>query len=149
MAMIVALLWLWLGMLVAGDTPTGRLMRRWGVAKPAARLSRISRTQVTLAVLLIVIGLSAWGLMGHDGLSLYGMAMPELTGLLASIEMTSFIDAAIAVTLVATSVRWSAVRAAVTQRLGRTRARTARTRRPGRRTPSNDDEGPAGLALAA
>jgi hypothetical protein len=145
--MIVALLWLWLGMLVAGDTPAGRLMRRWGVEKPAARLSRISRTQVALVVLLIAIGLSAWMAMGHDGLSLYGMAMPELTGMLASIEMTSFIDAAIAVTLVATSVRWDAVRAAVAQRLGR--ARSVRTRRPERRTPSNDDEGPAELELAA
>lgn len=149
MAMIVALLWLWLGMLVAGDTPTGRLMRRWSVEKPAVRLSRISRTQVTLAMLLIVIGLGAWGVMGHDGLSLYGMAMPELTGMLASIEMTSFIDATIAVTLVATSVRWSAVRTAVAQRLGRVRARSVRTRRAERRTPSNDDEGPARLALAA
>jgi hypothetical protein len=149
MAMIVALLWLWLGMLVAGDTPVGRLMRRWGVEKPAARLSRISRMQVTLALLLIVIGLSAWAAMGHDGLSLYGMAMPELTGMLASIEMTSFIDAAIAATLVATSVRWSAVRTAVAQRLGRARARTVRARRPERPACSNDDDGPAGVALAA
>jgi hypothetical protein len=147
MTMVVALLWLWLGMLVAGKTPTGRVLRRWMVEKPAARLSRISRTQVALVMLLIVAGLSAWAVMGHDGIGLYGMAMPELTGILASIEVTSFIDAAIAVTLVATSVRWSAVRTAVAQRLGR--ARSVRTRRPERPASSNDDEGPAALSLAA
>lgn len=145
--MIIALIGIWLTMLVAGDTAVGRTLHRWTVAKPAARLSRISRTHVAVMALLVGIGIGMWLAMGHDGLSLYGMAMPELTGLLASIEVTSFIDAAIAVALVATSVRWGAVRTAVTQRMRASRAR--RVRRAERRAPSNDDEGPAGLALAA
>jgi hypothetical protein len=143
--MIVTLLGLWVTMLIGRGTPIGRAMNHWMVEKPAARLARISRTQVALAVLLIVIGLGAWGLMGHDGIGLYGMAMPELTGLLASVEVTSFIDAAIAVTLVATSVRWSAVLV----RLRGVRARSVRTRRPERPVSSNDDEDPAGTLIAA
>lgn len=142
--MILALLWLWLAMLIAGDTPVGRSLRRWTVEKPAARLSRISRTQVAVVLILLATGTGAWLLLGHDGLSLYGMALPELTGLLASIEMTSFIDAAIAATLVATSVRWRAVTGLV-----RRRARAIRTRRAERPAPSNDDEEPAPALLAA
>ncbi len=116
------------------------------MAKPAARLARISRTQVALVVLLLVTGVGAWLVLGHDGLSLYGMALPELTGLLASVEVTAFIDAAMTVALIASSVRWSAVRVAVSQRLGR--ARSVRPRRA-EQPASNDDEHPARLLLAA
>jgi hypothetical protein len=143
--MFAALLGLWAVMLLAGNTPAGRSLRRWLVEKPAARLARISGTQVALAALLLVTGIGAWLALGHEGLGLYGMAMPELTGLLASVEVTSFIDAAITVTLVATSVRWSAV----AHRLRGGRARAIRVRRPERRTPSNDDEDPARDLLAA
>jgi hypothetical protein len=143
--MIVALLGLWLALIVAGSTPIGHSLRRWLVVKPAARLSRISRMQIVLVLLLAAAGVGAWWLLGHDGLSLYGMAMPELTGLLASVEVTAFIDAAITVVLVATSVRW---RAAIGLVRG-ARSRAVRTRRADRPAPSNDDEDPAGLALAA
>jgi len=143
--MIVVLLAIWATLLIAGDTPIGRAMQHWLVAKPAARLSRISRIQVALAVLLLATGVGAYWLLGHDGLSLYGMAMPELTGLLASVEVTSFLDAAITVTLVATSVHWRAL----VQRLRGGRARSVRTRRAERPAPSNDDEHPAALRLAA
>ena len=147
--MVVALLGLWLTMRVAGDTPIGRALRRWTVEKPAARLSRISRVQIALVLLLAAIGGGALWLLGHDGLSLYGMAMPELAGMLASVEMTAFVDAAITVTLVATSVRWRAVRGAVAQRLGQARkVRARRPRRPARK-PANDDGGGPGLAFAA
>ena len=143
--MIVALLGLWLTMLVAGDTSIGRLLRRWTVEKPAARLSRISRTQIALVLLLAAIGGGAFWLLGHDGLGLFGMALPELTGLLASVEVSAFIDAAIGVTLVATSVQWSAVAG----RVRGARARAIRTRRADRPAPSNDDEHPAPTLLAA
>jgi len=143
--MIAVLLAIWATLWIAGDTPVGRLLQRWLVAKPAARLARISRMQVVLVLLLMAIGLGALGLLGHDGLSLYGMAMPELTALLASVEVTGFIDAAIAMTLAATSVQWRAL----VQRLHGGRARSVRTRRAERPAPSNDDEHPAVLRLAA
>lgn len=143
--MFAALLGLWAAMLLGGNTPVGKTLRRWLVEKPAARLARISRTQVALVVLLVMTGVGAWLALGHDGLSLYGMAMSELTGLLASVEVTSFIDAAVTVTLVATSVRWSAV----VHRLRGGRTRAVRVRRARRPAPSNDDEDPAGLAFAA
>lgn len=143
--MIVAMLGLWLTMLVAGDTPSGRWLRRWMVEKPAARLSRISRMQVAVVLLLAAIGGGAFWLLGHDGLGLFGMALPELTGLLASVEVTAFIDAAIAMAFVATSVRWSAV----VRQLRGGRPRAIRPRRRERPAPSNDDEDPARLRLAA
>lgn len=143
--MMVALLGLWLTMLVAGDTAIGRSLRRWTVEKPAARFLRISRTHIVLVLLLVAAGVGAWWLLGHDGLGLYGMSMPELTGLLASVEVSAFIDAAITVTLVATSVRW---RAAIGVVRG-ARSRAVRARRADRPAPSNDDADPAGLALAA
>lgn len=147
--MLTALLGIWAAMLIAGDTPIGRSLRRWLVEKPAARLSRISPTQVALVLLLTVTGVGAYLLLGHEGLGMFGMMMPELTGLLASVEVTALIEAGVTALVVATSVQWRAVRAAAVQRMRGVRARSVRSRRVGRPASANDDEGPAGLRLAA
>lgn len=147
--MIVAFFGLLLTMLVAGDTAIGRFLHRWMVEKPAARLARISRMQVVVVALLTAIGAGAFWMLGHDGLAMFGMALPELAGLLASVEVTGLIDAAITATLAATSVRWRAVRAAAVQRLRSARTRAVRTRRADRPAASNDDEDPAPALRAA
>jgi hypothetical protein len=147
--MILALLGVLATMLVAGDTPIGRSLHRWLVEKPAARLARISRVQVAVVLLLAATGAGAFWLLGHEGLQLFGMMAPELTGLLASVEVMGLLDAAITVALIASSVRWNAVRTAVIPRLRGSRTRARRTRRAERPTPANDDEDPAELRLVA
>ncbi|HET9510896.1 MAG TPA: hypothetical protein VFO80_07050, partial [Sphingomonas sp.] len=49
---LVALLLTWGALMLAGDTPAGRALRRMLVDAPAARLSRVTHGHVTLAILV-------------------------------------------------------------------------------------------------
>jgi hypothetical protein len=148
--MVGALLWLWLALFVAGDTPIGRGMQRWLVEWPAARLSRIERGAVLTWLVLVAIGAACFWLLEEEGLRLFAMTLPELAGLVTAFEIGSLIDAIAMAVLVASSVRIGAVKTWVMRRLpiGRARARRTRRARPVRRA-ANDDEDRAGFALAA
>ena len=145
-------LWLWLALLVAGDTPIGRGMRRWLVEWPAARLSRIHRGAVLTWLVLTAVGAACFWLLEEEGLRLFAMALPELTGMLATLEIGSLVDAIAMGMLAASTVRMGTVKAWVMRRLPMTRRakrarRTARPR-PGTRA-ANDDEDGSGHRLAA
>lgn len=139
---------LWALLLVAQGTPIGGWLDRWLVAKPATALSRIRRETVIILLLLAVVGVGLWWVMGHEGIRLYSMALPELTAVLTAVEVSAWLDAAVALAAAASVARWSNLRAALAYRLRRPRAnRARRARRPG--PAANDDGEEPAFALAA
>jgi hypothetical protein len=143
-------LWLWLALLGAGNTPVGRGMRHCLVEWPAARLSRIQRGAVLVWLVLVAIGAACFWLLEEEGLRMFAMALPELTGWMTAFEIGSLVDAIAIAVLAASTVRIGAVKAWVMRRLPirRARARRARRTRPVRRG-ANDDEDGAITALTA
>jgi hypothetical protein len=147
--LLTVIVGLWMLLLVARGTPIGDWLQRWMVAKPASALSRIRRDTVITLLLLVALGAGIFWVMGHEGVQLYSMALPELTGMLAALDVTALVDAAIALAAAGSVAGWSNLRAALTHRLRRPHAnRARRTRRPGKPAANDDGDGPA-LALAA
>lgn len=148
--MIVALLGLWLTLLLAGDTPVGRLMRRVLVAWPAVRLARIKRGAVITWMILGAIGLLMFWFLEEDGLRLFSMAMPEIAGWISMFEISALVDAIVVTVMAASTLRFGAVRHWLAARLpmGR-RATRARRSRPAERASNDDEDGRARFALAA
>lgn len=148
--MTVALLGLWLTLLLAGDTPAGRLMRRALVEWPAARLAAITRGAVITWMLLGAIGLLAFWFREEDGLRLFTMALPEIAGWISMFEVSALVDALVVAVAAVSSLRLGAVRHWLAARLpGARRATRARRSRPIERSASNDDEDSSAWALAA
>lgn len=135
------LLTLWLALLVAGDTATGRIMRRILVEVPARALRHVQRGQwLMLAGLLILGGALAW-LTDGEATRLMTMAAPELAGMLASVEIGTFVEVLTAALVTGATVRSRAVLAQLYGLFSRRGARTRRTRStPQRHSPANDDE---------
>lgn len=148
--MIVALLGLWLTLLLAGDTPVGRLLHRLLVAAPAARLARIERGAVITWMLLGTLGLLCFWFLEEDGLRLFAWAMPEIAGWISMFEISALVDTIVVAAMAASTLRIGAVRHWIAARLpiGR-RAARARRSRPVDRSASNDDEDSRSFALAA
>ncbi|MEP9359376.1 hypothetical protein [Sphingomonas sp. KR3-1] len=148
--MLVALLGLWFALLLAGGTPTGRLLRRMLVEWPAARLARIHRGAVITWTLLGVLGLLCFWFLEEDGLRLFTMAMPELAGWISMFEVSALVDAIAVGLMAASTLRLGAVRHWIAARLplGQ-RAKRARRTRPVERAAANDDEDGRAFALAA
>jgi hypothetical protein len=139
---------IWLAMLAARGTPLGVSMRRWLVEKPAASLSRIRWETVLTLALLCLFGGAAFLILGHEGVQLFGMAAPELAGLLAMIDLGVVVDVALVAIAAASTGGWRAVRAMFGVRVQRPRAlRARRTARPAR-PAANDDEDGAALRAA-
>ena len=148
--MIVALLGLWLMLLLAGDTPVGRLMQRALIAWPAARLSRIRRGAVITWMILGTLGLLCFWFLEEDGLRLFTMAMPEIAGWISMFEISALVDALVFTAMAASTVKLGAARAWMAARLpmGR-RATRARRSRPVARASNDDEDSSARFALAA
>ena len=147
--LLTMLVGLWATLLAAPGTPIGRGLARWLVVKPAAVLSGIRRGAVLAVLALVVVGLSCWFVMGHEGVLVYGMALPELTAAMAMMDLGVMLDVAVVMVATISTGSWRALRMI----LPRYRARTPRARRSraARKPASNDDgEGPAAAwALAA
>ncbi|MDF7775124.1 hypothetical protein P1X14_07690 [Sphingomonas sp. AOB5] len=149
MTLLAGMIALWAALAAARGTPVGDVLHRWLVAKPAATLSRIRRQTVLAATVLIVTAFAAWWVIGHEGVLIYSMALPELTAALAMIDLTVMVDVAIAFVAAASAGGWRAVRTTLSHWLARARTpRTRRTRRPGKPAANDDGEGPV-FALAA
>lgn len=147
----IALLAAWLTMLIAPETPIGCFLHRALVEMPAARLSRITRGQILLTLLLItMIGGLVW-LIGRESVGLMSMSAPEITSGIMTFEVTTWLDVVTAAVMVASATRLRGigrqVRAMLTRRPQAPRAR--KTRRPSRATPANDDEHRRAVPLAA
>lgn len=145
--MTVTLLMLWLTLLVAGDTPVGRLLRRGLVEAPARWLLRRSRGDLLL-MLLIVAGAAAilW-LMEDEGRLLLGMFGPEMVSALTMVEVSAWLDGLVTLVAMGSALRVRGVRQWVAMHLRIARPRAVRTRRVRRPGAANDsEEGPAALA---
>jgi len=148
--MTLALLFasLWLTWVIAPDTPIGRFLHRWAVVVPAARLAAIRPGQVLLAVLVVAAVATSVLVLGEEATRLIGTATPEIAGWITMFEVTSYLDALVAV--VSASSIWRLGRTPRIFRLPRRRA-TGRERRsrPSRPSAANDaEDGPARLAAA-
>jgi hypothetical protein len=148
--MTLALLFasMWLARVIAPDTPTGRFLHRWTVVVPAARLAAIRPGQVLLTVLVLTVVTISVVLIGEESTRLIGTATPEIAGWITMFEVTSYLDALVAV--VSASSLWRLGRAPKVFRLPRRRA-TGRERRSRASRPSaaNDaKDGPDRLVAA-
>lgn len=148
---VVALLLTWGALVLAGDTPAGRTLRQMLVDWPAARLSRITRGHVTLAIVLFGGTALLVAVLGHEGARIIAMGLPELASWITMFEVTAYLDGAIAVITAVSAARITGVKAWLrTLPLpGRARGRAPRRRRTvqAMRKPANDDE--PGWAMAA
>ena len=144
--MLGALLGFWLAILLAGDTPIGRTLRHWTVARPAARLSRISRGQILLMLTLAGVAVALIWLLENDGRMLVAMGLPDVLGLAMAIDAASLIDLALVAVIAASTVRVRSIATWLRRSAAprRPRARTVRKRRIER--PANDDEDRPALA---
>ncbi|HEY0623809.1 hypothetical protein [Sphingomonas sp.] len=140
----IGLLLVWAALLLAGTTDAGRSMRAVLIRRPAAWFNRFSRGQAIFAAGALLFAALLFWLMGQEGLRLYSMYVPELMGLLASVEFIAAIDAIAVAIATAASVRLRGAAAWVRMRLPERaagRRRAPRSRRPA--PPANDAEGPA------
>ncbi|WP_133243816.1 hypothetical protein [Sphingomonas pokkalii] len=132
------LLLLWLALLAAGDTPTGRLLHRVLVVAPARWGLRWSRGNVILIVSFLLFATFVLWLMEEEGGILVGMMAPELIGWVTMFDIGVLVDAALATVTLASAMRLRGFRQWVAARMPRPRAR--RMRRPARpRAPDPED----------
>ena len=148
---LIALLLIWAAVVLAGETPVGRTLRRALVDWPARRLSRITREQVVLATVMFGGTGLIVAVLGHEAARFLAMGLPELASWVTMFEVTAYLDAAVAMATALTVTRVAAVKAWARSLpvLRHARPRTPRQQRPAQapRKPANDDE--PGLAAAA
>lgn len=148
--LVATLIFGWLIILVAPDTAIGRGLHHWTVTCPATWLNRITRGHVALALVVLGLILGALWLEG-DAIRLLSLALPDAVSWAVMIDLSALLDGAITAFLIASSVRWSAVRAHLFGRVTRAKPRHPRRRRdarPVRKAPANDDDGPARVLAA-
>lgn len=153
MTLLATMIGLWLLTLSAPATPICRILRHGLVDAPAASLSRITRGQVLLTLLLTVaVALLLW-VVEEEGVRLLAMAAPDIAAWVMMFEVTTYLDIMATAVMTASAVRFRSlgahVRALVvapfTRRSGRERASRPTHIRPA----DNDDEDRPAFALAA
>lgn len=125
----------WLTLRLAPETQTARGLRRLLVETPAAHLSRVTRGDVAVAIMLaIAAGMIAFVGEG-DGIRVLTMATPDVALWITRFEILTVVDIVVATALAMSRLR---VRR-MTSHICRRRAGRARGRV--RQRASNDDEG--------
>jgi hypothetical protein len=154
-AMTAAIMFLmvWAALAIAGNTPFGRMLHHIIVDIPARIASRISRANVAITfviVVLVVLHLSAGE---ADPVRLLGLFAPDLAVWLIGLEISAFIEVAASIAGLAAWC-WINVKSAVAAFMARfwkrpdIRTKQPRRRRRDRPSPANDDEDGGALALA-
>lgn len=143
------LLGLWALLLGGHRTPIGAAMHLWLVAVPATLLSRIHRNTVLSCATLAILGLACFWVIGHEGIIVFSMGMPELATVLAMVDLGLLLDIGLMTLATIAGGGWQVARAFVSRVTGRPRAPRTRRSRPARKPAANDDEGGRGWALAA
>jgi hypothetical protein len=129
-----------LALWLAGDTPIGRAMRRVLVEAPARMLDRVHRGQwLMLLGLLCLAGGLGW-LSDGEGIRMLMMGAPDLVAMLASVELSIFVDVMAVALVTASTVRLRTLTTQVRGLFVGRHARARRTRNKTNRTPTNDNE---------
>ena len=146
--MILAPLLLFLAtVLVAPDTQIGRFLRRFMVERPAAALARVTVGHILLAsALLMAVVVTLW-LMQNEGLRLLAGFAPETMGWIAVFDVPAYLEAVSALALIASAVRFRAIRVQLRSmlprrfaRIGRREARSIGAGSPRHPQADNDNE---------
>lgn len=142
----------WIALLIAGDTPFGRLLHHVMVDIPARVASRANVAIAFVILVLVVLHLSAGE---ADPVRLLGLFAPDLAIWLISFEISAVVEVAASVAALAAWC-WIGIRSALTPLVARVwkrpeikTRRARRRRRRDRASPANDDEDGFELALAS
>lgn len=142
------LLLLWFALLVAGDTPTGRTLRRMLVEGPARWCNIWSRGDVLLVLTLLAGAALILWLMEAEGRLFLGMLGPDIVAGASMLELGTLLDVAVTALTVFATLRVKGLRHWSTARFARRIPRARRTRRSARKAANDDGDGPV-LAFAA
>ena len=121
--------------------PIGAALRLWLVQTPARHLPRTSRGHVLGLLLIIGIGVLAVALFEAEGVRIYAMASPELTGWALMFDVTVVFDMMVLAISLRAAASWRGLLrqtqavAHVATRLMTTAVRGVRTRARRIRTP--------------
>ena len=134
----------WAMLLIGPDTAIGHLLHRIMVALPCRLLSRITRGQVLLVLLLLVCIVATIALLADDGRMLVAMGLPEAMGVATAIDLSALLDLAAVAVMASGTVRLRALRHRIAARTTRPTPRRRRPRIVRPDTPAtNDDDRPA------
>ena len=155
MVLMAVFMALWATLAIAPETAIGRALHRLMVARPASTLTRLNRGHIVVVLVLLTVSLLLLWAAGGDGLKVIAMGTPETVTWLTTFEISAYVDALIAISAAATSVRLQGsprrLIEAISTRLGfrKVRVRAIRNRRGQRSSPANDDDQPVPLRLAS
>lgn len=146
----------WTALIVAGNIPIGRLLKRMMVQVPATAVNRLEPGHIALAIvvtMLVVVHLNAGD---SDPIRMVTVFAPDIALWLVSIEISAIVEALIALTAAAAALRRMGIVATFTNisiRLLRHPKNKVNRARDGsrlkRKLPANDDEDGAEFALAS
>lgn len=155
MTAAIIVLMCWMALLVAGNTPFGRLLHRVMVDIPARAASRISRANVTITCVILVLVVLHFSAGEADPVRLLGLFAPDLAIWLIGFEISAVVEVAASVAALAAWC-WIGVRSVLAALIARVwprpkiKTRQARRRRRNdRASPANDDEDGLEFALAS
>jgi hypothetical protein len=129
-------------MLVAPDTQIGRFLHHIMVERPAAALSRVTFGHILLtSTLLLAVVITLW-LMQNEGLRLLASFAPDTITWIVAFDVSTYLEAVSALALIASAVRFRAIRVQLRNILPRRVARTGRreSRSPPPLKADNDNE---------
>lgn len=156
MTIVIVFLALWAALAIGKGTPVGRSLRGTMVDVPVAVLGRLSRINVAVAIVILMLIVLHFSAGDADPVRLVSLFAPDLAFWLASFEVSSLIEAAAGLTALCATLRRVNIRDLLlatpfrlAERVERTTSRVRCSRRRDRISPANDDEDGGALALAS
>jgi len=155
MIVAIAFLMSWITMAAARNTSIGRILHRAMVEMPAATANHLTRGNVAIAIVLLVLAILHLSAGDADPVRMVGLFAPELAIWLTSLEISAIIEAVVGVAAVWTALRQNTGQYSLTSYIARfakrPEGRAGRARRRQRdsgASPANDD-GEGAFALAS
>lgn len=142
MTAAIVLLLCWAALLVAGDIPVGRVLRRVMVDIPATAANRLKPAHVALAIVVTVLVVLHVNAGYGDPIRMVALFAPDVALWLSGIELGALIEASIGV-FAAVAALGSAAKSASSAMPRHPKNMVTRARRGPRRSrilPANDDE---------
>jgi hypothetical protein len=137
MTLILSALLIWMALLLAGETATGRLMTRLLVTAPARSLNCVTGGHILLTLILVAGAGLIVAVFDLEMLRVIAMATPEITSALMALEVTTLLDTVVVTVTAASAIRW---RALVSRMRKSARGRRTRAVQPVQRGAANDDD---------